>query len=73
MYNNCTSFTPEEQKRVDEHQLVIERGVGPETVASLYKKYNLAEIVGVAFVDQDVAVQHELAELRKHIGARDSL
>jgi hypothetical protein len=73
MYNNCGSFTPGEQAQVDSHKLVIARGLAAETVKSLYERYHLKEIVGAAFVDHDLAVQYELEELRRHIGARDIL
>ena len=69
MYGQSSSFSKDEQTVIDNHMMQMERGGEPERVADLYRKYHLSEIVNVAFVDQDVAVQHELAELRRHIGA----
>ena len=71
MYSQCAAFSKEEQEQVDNHLIRFGRGREPERVVDIYNEYHLSEIVNVAFVDQDVAVQFELAELRRHLGAVD--
>lgn len=69
MWKHAGSFTPEEQAVIDNHPVVVARGREPLTVKEIWETYHLDEVIDTAFVDQDVAVQHELAELRRHIGA----
>ncbi len=61
----------EDQPRVLSHKVRITFVEEPRTVEQIWDSYHLGEIADHALVDADFAVTAELAELRKHLGARD--
>ena len=70
MYRCSGSFSAEDQAIVDNHLVKISRTAVPMSTADIYRKFNLAEIADLAFVDQDFAVRNEIAELRRTIQGR---
>jgi hypothetical protein len=73
MYRCSGDLSEEDQKVVDNHVIPLSREGKPWTVESVWRQYHLAEIADRALVDQDIAVASELAELRRHLGAIDTI
>ncbi len=71
LYRFKKALPPEDQVRVNDHKIRITFVEEPKTVRQIWQQYHLTEIVDHALVDADFAVTAELAELRKHLGARD--